>query len=58
MKNVNVVVANAIQVKSNGAKVGPKWARLIDKQTGKVHTGSVKYIKRLALAKYNALASL
>lgn len=58
MKNVQVVVANPIQVKSNGAKVGPKWARLVDKNTGKVYIGSVKYIKRVALAKYNALTSL
>lgn len=58
MKKVEVVIANPVRVQFNCAKVGPKWARLIDKKTGKVHTGSVKYIKRLALGRYNALVDL
>lgn len=59
MKNVQVVVANPVKVVSNGAVKGHKWAKVVDVKTGRVlHCGQLRYIKRVALAKYNALASL
>lgn len=59
MKNAKVVIANPVRVVSNGAVKGHKWARIVDVKTGRtIHTGQLPYIKRIALAKYNALASL
>lgn len=59
MKNVQVVVARKVRVVSNGAVKGHKWAKVVDAKSGQVlHTGQLPYIKRVALAKYNALASL
>jgi hypothetical protein len=59
MKKAKVVVARPVRVVSNGAINGHQWARIVDVKTGRtIHTGQLPYIKRIALAKYNALASL
>jgi hypothetical protein len=56
MKNMNVVVARPVKVVVNGAVSGDKWGKIVDAQTGQtLHTGQIKYVKRVALAKYNAL---
>ena len=56
MKNMNVVIARPVKVVVNGAVRGDKWGQVIDANTGEIlHTGQIKYVKRVALAKYNAL---
>jgi hypothetical protein len=56
MKNAQVVVARPVKVVSNGAVNGDKWARIVDAKSGQVlHTGQLKYIRKVALGKYNAL---
>jgi len=56
MKNVAVVSARPIRVVSNGAVKGDKWARIVCAQTGlTLHVGQVKYIRKVAIGRYNAL---
>lgn len=57
MKNFVVSIARPVKVVSNGAQKGDKWAKIVDAKTGEIlHTGQIKYVKRVALARYNALA--
>lgn len=58
MKNVAVVSARPIKVVSNGAVKGDKWARIVCAKTGVVlHVGQVKYIRKVAIGRYNAMPS-
>jgi hypothetical protein len=58
MKNANVVMARQVKVIVNGAHKGDKWGKIVDAKTGKIlNTGQIHYLKRVALAKYNALVS-
>lgn len=56
MKLVNVNVARKVRIVSNNALRGPKWAKVIDVRTGvTLHTGSLPYIRKMAIGKYNML---
>ncbi len=56
MKNVNVTVVRPVRVVSNGAVKGHQWARIVDAKSGQVlHTGQLKYIRKVAIGKYNSL---
>jgi hypothetical protein len=56
MKNVTVGIARPVRVVVNGAVKGDKWARIVCVRSGQtLHTGQVKYIKRVAIGRYNTL---
>ncbi len=58
MKNVQTVVARPVKVVSNGAVKGDKWATIVCLKTGvTLHTGQVKYIRKVAIGRYNAFPS-
>jgi len=57
MKNVDVSFARPVRVVLNG-DVSKAWAKIVCKQSGKVlHTGQPKYIKKVAVGRYNSLPS-
>ncbi len=59
MKNAQVVVARPIRVVANGAVKGDKWARIVCAKSGQVlHTGQLKYIRKVAIGRYNAFPNL
>jgi hypothetical protein len=58
MKNVQTIVARPVCVKFNGAAKGDKWATIVCAKTGvTLHTGQVKYIRKVAVGRYNAMPS-
>lgn len=60
MKRVQVVVAREVKVVLNTSNAKRhQWAKIVDAKTGAIlHTGQTGYIRKVALGKYNALASL
>lgn len=58
MKSVAVSVARPVRIVQNSAKAGNQWGRIKCADTGEtLHVGQLKYIKRIAKARYNAAVS-
>ncbi len=48
-----------IRRNTSAASTNDQWGQIIESKTGKVlHTGQVKYIKRIARKKYNVDAAI
>lgn len=59
MKSVFTSDVRPVQILSNGASRGDAWAKIVDARTKKVlHTGQLRYIRRLAKKRYHKVAEL